>query len=167
VGQALSFTPARGTYVEIADVPNLNPTGAMSVAAWIKLTDVVGNRRVLQKGQMDDQYRLLVEQGQLKFHLATTTGGLATGLLPPEARWVHVAGSYDGAIVRLYVDGTEAGSGPASGPIKVTADPLRIGTKIPLAPAGDFWAGQLDEVLLYGRALSPSEIRALAGGALP
>ena len=56
----------------------------------------------------------------------------------------------------------EAASAAATGAIPVTANPLHIGTKNAAAPAGDFFSGVIDEVRLYDRALSATEIAQLA-----
>src|SRR4051812_20261901 len=49
----------------------------------------------------------------------------------PIGRWTHLAVTYDGATYRLFVNGVEASSGPASGAIRKTADPLWIGGNRP------------------------------------
>jgi hypothetical protein len=60
----------------------------------------------------------------------------------------HVAGTYDGSVMRLYLDGVEISSLSVSGTV---AD----GTHIELGPSLD---GLLDEVKIYNRALSEAEI---------
>jgi hypothetical protein len=75
----------------------------------------------------------------------------------PVGRWTHLAVTYDRAALRLYVDGVETSSRAASGAIAKTTDPLWIGGN---RPYGEYFHGVIDEVRLYGRALSPSEVRA-------
>jgi concanavalin A-like lectin/glucanase superfamily protein len=72
-------------------------------------------------------------------------------------RWSYLAVTYDGAAVRLYVDGVEVSSRSASGPILRTRDPLWIGGN---RPYGEYFRGVIDEVRVYGRALGPAEARA-------
>ena len=64
--------------------------------------------------------------------------------------------TYDGATLRLYVNGTQAASGPASGPIETNSNPLRIGGNVPY---GQYFQGRIDEVRVYNRALSSNEIQ--------
>src|SRR5215510_10624555 len=45
-------------YASINNNSNLNPTSALSITAWINATDWNGNRRIVQKGGNDNQYRL-------------------------------------------------------------------------------------------------------------
>jgi len=74
----------------------------------------------------------------------------------PPGRWTHLAVTYDGGAVRLYVNGVEASSQRASGTIRSTADPLWIGGN---RPYGEYFNGVIDDVRIYDRALSPVEVR--------
>jgi hypothetical protein len=79
-------------------------------------------------------------------------------------RWVHVAGTYDGQVVRLYLNGVEIDSREQPGSlVGETASTVLIGGDRLGAPGvtGRF-RGRLDEVRLYSRALTPEEIAYLA-----
>jgi hypothetical protein len=71
--------------------------------------------------------------------------------------WTHVAGTYDGTTVRLYVNGVQVSSRPAGGPISTSTGPLRIGGN---SLWGEFFEGRIDEVRVYNRVLTSSEIQA-------
>jgi hypothetical protein len=73
-----------------------------------------------------------------------------------------VAGTYDGVALRLYVNGALVATTPATSPMNATADPLLIGTKAGASIAGDHFHGLLDEVRVYGRALTAAEIGTIA-----
>jgi hypothetical protein len=73
----------------------------------------------------------------------------------PVGRWTHLAVTYDGATYRLYIDGREASSRPASGRILRTGDPLWIGGN---EPYGEYFRGVIDEVRVYRRALTAGEV---------
>jgi hypothetical protein len=75
----------------------------------------------------------------------------------PVDRWSDVAVTYDGATVRLYVDGKRVSSRAATGTIQISRDPLWIGGN---RPYGEYFHGRIDELRIYGRALSGDEIRA-------
>ena len=76
----------------------------------------------------------------------------------PVNEWSHVALTYDGATLRLYVNGTEVSSRATGGAIRETTDPLWIGGN---RPYGEYFEGRIDEVRVYRRALSPSQVRAM------
>jgi Concanavalin A-like lectin/glucanases superfamily len=75
----------------------------------------------------------------------------------PANRWSHLAVTYDGATLQLYVNGTEVSSRAATGDILRTDDPLWIGGN---HPYGEYFQGLIDEVRVYDRELTPTELRA-------
>jgi hypothetical protein len=90
-----------------------------------------------------------------------TIGGItghadARAAYPPR-RWSHLAVTYDGTMLRLFVNGDEVSSRATSGLILKTPDPLWIGGN---HPYGEFFEGLIDEVRIYDRALSRSAVRA-------
>ena len=86
----------------------------------------------------------------------------------PLNRWSHLALTYDGATLRLYVNGSQTSSRATTGTPKRTTDPLWIGGN---QPYGEYFQGLIDQVRVYDRALSPREVRAVMttpiGSALP
>jgi hypothetical protein len=76
----------------------------------------------------------------------------------PTGRWVHLVGTFDGQVMRIYVDGEERGRMDRPGPIKPNEFHLCLGN-FEVGHAAHF-TGLLDEVKLYNRALSAEEIRA-------
>jgi hypothetical protein len=73
----------------------------------------------------------------------------------PANQWTHLAGTYDGAQLRLYLDGVQVASQARTGTLEVNARPLRIGGN---SYVGESFPGLVDEVRMYNRALSPTEI---------
>ena len=72
-------------------------------------------------------------------------------------RWSHLAVTYDGRRVRLYVNGNEVSSLATSGRILRTSGPLWIGGN---EPYGEFFQGDIDDVRVYDQALARSELPA-------
>ena len=76
--------------------------------------------------------------------------------------WVHVAGTWDGATARIFIDGTEESSAPYSLGMINGGAPLFIGTD-ELNSWGYYnFDGSIDDVYIYNRALSASEVFTLA-----
>ncbi len=80
---------------------------------------------------------------------------LDSSLLPLDA-WSHVAGTWDGSTLRVYVNGTPVANRAAGGTLDATANPLHIGGN---ALWGEYLDGVMDEVRIYNRALSQAEIQ--------
>ena len=75
----------------------------------------------------------------------------------PVNRWSHLAVTFDGRRLWLYVNGTHVSSRAATGSILRTHDPLWIGGN---HPYGEYFQGLIDEVRVYDRVLTASEVRA-------
>jgi len=84
----------------------------------------------------------------------------------PYNTWTHVAGTYNGSVLRIFVNGVRAGSLAVSGTTCHNDRPLAVGAKnFPAEGLLEaFWDGQLDDVRLYRRALTDAEIRGLVAG---
>src|SRR5207244_2453265 len=116
-------------------------------------------------------------QASYSFNNAGTGGGLAfdvniggalvrspfSSISVFDGNWHHVAGTYNGSFVRLYVDGVQVGSGTAaSGPIKYnlpTTNDLTFGRFNGTCVLG--YSGLLDEIEIFSRALTPAEIQSI------
>lgn len=74
--------------------------------------------------------------------------------------WHPITAVYDGTQAKVYFDGVLDGSMPASGSIKTGTGPLIFGRSEDFP----YFAGALDEIRWYGRAISDAEVAALAAG---
>ena len=65
--------------------------------------------------------------------------------------------TFGGGTLRIYVNGVQVGSQPVTGTIRTSADALTIGGNTVWA---EWFAGLIDEVRVYNRALTQAEIQA-------
>ncbi|MCL5281239.1 MAG: PA14 domain-containing protein [Planctomycetes bacterium] len=149
-------------FVRVPDNASLNMTDGITITAWVN-PRWTGNNRIMQKSSegSDDQYRLLKEGGNnIRFHVPPFPNLEATGFIPAKGEWSHLAGTYDGKEVRIYLNGKMVASQAATGKMGTSNGPLFIGTKHSTAPAGDEYNGLMDDVRIYNRGLSAAEIKA-------
>jgi hypothetical protein len=85
-----------------------------------------------------------------------TTIDYSPGL--PLAQWSYVVASYDGATMRLYVNGVQVGSKPTSAPLSEVSGPTVLGAGA--AAGAGFFAGDLADVALYRLALARAHVAA-------
>ena len=164
IGGAMAFTGPYN-FVLVEDAPSLNMTQEITIAAWIN-PSWTGNNRILQKssGGGDNQYRLIKEGGNnIRVHLPPAPNFEITGNIPPQGEWTHLAATYDHSMIRVYYDGVVVGETAFSDNLGVSDGQLFIGNKWAQAPAGDEFNGIMDDVRIYNRALTQSEIKRLGG----
>ena len=160
-GGALSFNGSNAS-VLVPDAASLRLTAGMSLEAWVNPTVVTNWRTVILKEA----------PGTLSYALYAGTssnagpdGELVIGSAAPVATsstrltlntWSHLALTYNGSTLRLYVNGAQVGSVAATGSIMTSSGALRIGGN---SIWGEWFSGLIDEVRIYNRALSTSEIQ--------
>ena len=167
-GKALSFDGI-DDYVDIADSPDLNPSAAISVAAWIKPDSgilSVSFPAIVKKVGPSRGYALEFLSGSdIKFytHIQGITGATEDVTLTI-GNWHFVVGIYDGSEMVLYVDGIPTLPYYISGDIDIASSHImHIGHDPwhdPSLPYR-FYSGVIDEVRIYNRALSQSEVTEL------
>jgi hypothetical protein len=182
------------SHVSIPASPSLDDfTNQMTVTAWVfphvapQGFLVVASRQVSTILHPDQFYLGFGPDGgqmHYKWHLGTNNGYLFDESIywgtPDSNRWIHMAGTYDGSRMRLYVDGVEIGSKPLAGLIQVntclnwepdgggpcvTDNAVTIGAEENGAQpqvVDNELDGRIDEVRIYNRALSAAEILAIS-----
>ena len=158
-GGALNFngTGARAT---VADANDLDLTSGMTLEAWVYPNAAPSDWRTILHKETDRYYLMAGSSNANRPAVGGTFGStnvnaFGTAALPA-ATWTHVAATYDGTTVRLYVSGTLVGSAAASGNISASGSPLSIGGT---AAYGEYFNGRIDDVRIYNRALSAAEIQ--------
>lgn len=164
INGALAFTGPYN-YVYVENDASLNPTREITLAAWIN-PSWTGNNRIIQKAPegTDGQYRLIKEGGNnIRLHLQPAANFEITGNIPPNGEWTHLAATYDHRMIRVYYDAAVVGETAFNDDLTTSDGPLFIGNKWSQAPAGDEFNGIMDDVRIYNRALTQSELSLLGG----
>jgi PKD repeat protein/glucose/arabinose dehydrogenase len=151
-------------YVQLLADPALAPVGALTMAGWIRVTpstDRAWLRVMSSKSLWDDPagFALGYSPGRGQLELLGSGANTVTASLTLDGGWHHVAGIIDGGAGRLYVDGVEVPTDGSVSPLVRSTVPLRLGRE---GGGANRFRGDLDDLRLYGRALTPLEVRALA-----
>ena len=170
-GSALRFDGG-SEYVTVADDAAVDLSGSVTLAGWVR-PERVGTQYVIKKaaaGSVDGYELSLASSGRVfvRFNQASSKNTYrvdSTSSYPSDGQtWMHVAATFDGATVRLFVDGVQEASG--SGPSSVAVNDLALA--FGAQPDGlNKLRGAVDEVRIYDRALTAQEIADLAFEALP
>ena len=175
-GNGLKF-PTESDYINAGNHAELQPAN-VSVVAWVRSASVPATvKGVVSQGATGtcshSSYSLYTggstDTSGLRFYIWNGTSAPRSAPAPNtmwDGQWHLAVGTYDGSAVRLYVDGQLIGSTPASGNIVYSLagnnDLILGGAVDPSCIEQINWSGDLDEVRVYNRALSPEEITYLA-----
>jgi hypothetical protein len=157
-GSALSFN-GTNAWVTIADSAALDLNTAMTLEAWVNPAAVTSWQTVLLKESTNAlAYGLYsnADTNRPSTHVRTNNEVDTRGTAQLMAgTWTHLAATWDQSTLRLYVNGALASSRTIAGTIGNAAGPLRIGGN---AVWGEYFTGLIDEVRVYRRALTASEV---------
>lgn len=169
VGQAFSFDGVDDQVV-VSHNANQNTGGQITIDAWINQTSSGHGRPIAQKRSSSNVGGYTFETTHSPFgpdnglqfgiwiagtlHLLQTPANALT-----VGAWQHVAATFDQAMMRIYVNGVEQTSTSVPGTIDAVTYPFVIGRNVVIPSFA--WHGFIDELGIYNRALSPSEIEAI------
>ena len=161
-GNAVNFDGTNDR-IDVADSSSLDLRSGMTLEAWVRPTASSGYRTVILKevpGEL--AYALYAADSD---HSSRPSGWArisssssyadGTGALPLSV-WSHIAVTFDGSSLRMYVNGALTRTTAVSGSMVVSSMPLRIGGN---TIWGEYFRGQIDEVRVYNRVLPASDIQ--------
>jgi tetratricopeptide (TPR) repeat protein len=171
VEEAFAFPPPRlngeDAVVEVFEAPRMDGLEELTIETWVMLASGPAFRierfvTIGVEGTDVPKAVLRIDggpgfRGNLHFYM-----GIDNELqhiwvedVPDAGHFHHVAGSYDGSVMRLYLDGREVGSFEILGEVASGASFVGMGSP------GEPLDGLLDEVSIYDRALANEEIQAI------
>jgi Concanavalin A-like lectin/glucanases superfamily len=172
-GKALNLVASQRQYVAVPE-GNALDVNKYTLSAFVRYTGV-------QTPDTLDRWEVLEKAGAYWLNIRTDghvrAGGFyggcgqsrfwkffdSTGTVPIDT-WTHVAATYNGYKLVIYIDGVASGSMKVTGTTCSNNQPLAVGAKN--APAKGlleaFWDGRLDDVRIYNKALTATQIGNLA-----
>jgi hypothetical protein len=184
--EALSLDGGTG-YARVPSAPALEQvSGPVSISAWVKfnsnVTYAANSMQTIMRKVVNENdnsappysaYDLVVQDfggGTFKARMGvarasdSARGVSGWGNAHTYGSWYHFVGVYDGTTVYLYVNGVLEISAAFSGSLLQTTAPLCIGR---YGTADEPVNGLVDEVRLYNRALSATDVQTLYNTATP
>ena len=153
--------------IDIGDQTNLRISGNLTVSMWIKFTASQSNEPILMRGDTGYSYAMFVDYSsankiRMYINSGSTAYTAASASTYNDGNWHMVTGVYDGAHVKLYIDGgaTETVTGSAyTGAISTAAHEVCIYAYCGQGTAA--YDGSVDDIRIYNRALSSGDITQL------
>jgi len=135
---------------------NINGYTAVTLEAWVNMGNInfgtYSYKMIVSDGLSQNFIAVNKNNSQLLFQIQANARITIYSDILSQNVWYHIVGTYDGIKMRIYVNGVEKGSDNLSG--NIAASSMNIGW----GQDDRFWKGIIDEVRIYNRALSASEI---------
>ncbi|MBS1793241.1 MAG: carboxypeptidase regulatory-like domain-containing protein [Acidobacteria bacterium] len=158
-------------YVSVPDSPSVRPASALTAAGWFKFDSIgsgVANHLISKPlgSTFGNSYVIWIQDGRIWIKVGDSpTGGTFTdtGYAVQTGVWYHIAMTFDDAAdsLKCFVNGVEVASVATNVTILYDNHPMLIGGEITNESLSFLHDGQADEVTLYSRALTASEIQAI------
>ena len=145
---------ATGAEIQIPDDKALDGLEAMTVEVWVRQDNHQATGLIQKGANWPNMSYLLQPWSDQKIYFGvkdTSSRAITNPGDYPLKEWYHLVGTYDGATLKIYINGQEKASAPA--PVKIvpdTTEPLQVGNRL---------VGAIDDFAMYSRALTASEIQ--------
>jgi hypothetical protein len=158
-----------GGYVTIPNSPSLNQTNLtnqITVGGWVKKLSSLNNKGVISKwGGSSELFQYLIyisPADRYNWQIRLANGSSVSAVAPStiiDTNWHHILGTYNGAVVALYIDGNLVASTVTSGNINggLTTQANTLGDY----QGSNYFNGSIDEVIIMNRSLSATEVQNL------
>ncbi len=162
------FDKASVDYLDMGDRDTLDGVTELTVCAWAKTSDGSGNGIISKSDNLSERSWLLYKSAgtdAAQFYITNTPNAwdsFSTGTTAlDDGKWHFICGTYDGAAPynKIFVDGVEEDSVTAGVPASTSSNTQTI--KIGAWHTTATYSGDLDEVSVWSRALTPTEIQQL------
>ncbi len=153
------------SYLNIPDAFDLNMTSEISLEAWVKwnIEPSTGNSQaqiINKNGDLQYQLQHSINNNNFEFAVQTNIERqvVSSNVSPVSDEWYYVVGTYDGANIKIYIDGQLENQVGLTGNIATSTSPVNIARR---AVNNDrYFVGIIDEVSIHDNALSATEILA-------
>jgi len=169
-GTAIQFNGTT-SYVDCGNSATTNLLGSVSMSAWVKLNGAAYDQKIgANQNGFFGGYKLCIYNSKVEFevrdasNVAHLNRNIAGGTVMTVGTWYHVVGVYDDVnhIITTYVDGQldRQMTGVPANALGSTTGSFIIGRE-PFDATLYFFNGIIDEVRVYNRVLTPTEIKSL------
>lgn len=154
VGKAIGFDGRAGT-VDFGDPAALRLTTALSIELWAKPDGPPAQGEPLLFGRGTETWGLTYyTDGCVWFYISSGGNQIKTAVATKE--WSHVVGTFDGKEMKLYINGEVKEQRTSTYPTAANSGSVLSGVDV---VKGSHFAGQVDEIRVYKRALSAAEAK--------
>lgn len=143
-------------YLDVGDVSELKLVNSITISVWVKAANSQNGWKTIVNKSGGAYYLGINPDGtRLTWNVSNRIVEMETSF--PLNEWLHIAVTYNGSILKMYLNGEIIGESQSGGEIRDTPYPFRIGQRSDYV-RGSTFSGAIDDVIIYNRALDKSEI---------
>jgi len=160
-GRALNFNGINQG-INLTNNGALNVTGAIGISAWVNITTNTPNPygRIIDK-KYDNGFVLCHFFNTNQMYFGVNANFVTSATTLSINTWYHVGATYDGANLKIYINGVLDGTFGYVGSVGNGSSTITFGYDNTTSPNAEFFTGLIDEVRIYNRALTQQEITTL------
>lgn len=154
------YFPSKESYMEVTDVSGVSPGGQITFSMWVFLEAMpeVGGENQFIGGNYDvgtntQGFNFSLNETSVSFNIGNGSASFPISNIAVGS-WFHLAGTWDGTNMKIYLNGTEMHSTTYTTAASYTGTSFRLGNFI----------GKMDDVRLYNKALNSAKIVELKDG---
>jgi hypothetical protein len=160
-GDGLELLSADKSIASVASANAIEVTTPHTLEVWIYPYNVNGSHYVISKLKESSKegYGLMLTEGEIRYILgdgSSLQNLQSSGASINAYEWTHIAGSWDGSKMNLYINGVKVGNKTFSGPLGTNSFKLSLGSN--QAGVGYFYNGMIDEVIISSGAKSSFDL---------
>lgn len=154
---------ANNDHGDLAYAAWMDASTALTTEALIRPAGVNGDRPIIDRDHSSGRvFQFRVSTGKLQFIKIGGTGGIVTATSVTSiaaSTTYHVAATYDGSNIRLYINGALDKTQAAPGTLGTGNSPLMVGASFSgTSGVSNLYSGKIDEAAIYGSVLSSARI---------
>ncbi|MDP2387519.1 MAG: choice-of-anchor J domain-containing protein [Bacteroidota bacterium] len=134
---------------------NIAGTTQLTVEAWIKRSSLGSLHTILSNYQGSYPLLLRIDNDKLNFHINSSTNVQSNNTIPAGV-WTHVAATYSGTQIMVYINGVLEGSQPYNQPFNSSLNELKIGAG--LSNNTEYFPGDIADVRIWNYERSATQI---------
>lgn len=159
-----SFGFNGSAYVSFGDITNFDGLTTMSISCWFKTSSASASQFLVAKENNYYCFEIGMYAGKMRAYFYNGTYAVS-GSTYNDGAWHHVVATYDSALgsqnIKLYIDGSSVATANVTGAIPNTTDYFAFGTAARSGNYANKYTGYLDEIGIWNKVLSSSEVTSL------
>lgn len=158
---AVSFAAAKQQWVSVPDSATLDLGDILTYEAWIKRASIGTTQTIIDRGAGGMIVRFLTTNKILVRRNGVANICESTTTITDTTTWHHIVVTKNGATVKIYIDGVDRTGAVTNSTLVNNAHVLGIGAADgDTVEIGEWFDGSIDEVAVYGTALSEARVKA-------